>query len=95
MLLVFSGQTDDVHDYYKYWGGTSRRLGDEEGKRAAYSKLVAISPWYASGHYHYGTVLEKDGKLDQAMGAYRRTQELNPSYWRAFLAEAVAPSPPA
>lgn len=88
VLLTFSGQTKDVHDYYKYWGGTSRRLGDDAGKKAAYAKLVKISPWYGSGHYHHGTVLEKEGKLKEALESYRRTQQLRPDYWRAFLAEA-------
>jgi tetratricopeptide (TPR) repeat protein len=89
VVLAFSAETDQVHDYYKYWGGTSRRLGDEAGKKAAYSKLVKISPWYAPGHYRYGLVLESEGKLDEALAQYVKARELSPTYWRAWLAEAV------
>lgn len=80
--------TDQAHDYYKYWGGSSRRLGNWEEARIAYQKLAELSPDYASAHYHLGTIAEREGRTDDALASYRRAQRANPTDHRPFLQEA-------
>lgn len=87
-LLLLSVTTGQVHDYYKLWGGSARRLGDAAGAETAYRALTRISPWYGPGHYHLAELDRRQGRVDQALHGYRRAQEAAPGDYRSFLAEA-------
>ena len=87
-LLVLSATTGQVHDYYKFWAGSARRLGDAAGAETAYRAITRISPWYGPGHYHLAEIERREGRVDRALRGYRRAQEAAPHDYRPFLAEA-------
>jgi tetratricopeptide (TPR) repeat protein len=80
--------TDQAHDYYKYWGGTSRRLGQWDDARTAYQAITRMSPDWGPGHYHLAGVARRDGRMDEALAGYERAQQVSPDDYRAFLAAA-------
>lgn len=87
-LAVLGMATDQAHDYYRFWGGSSRRLGDWAGAETAYRTLVRISPNHGPGHYHLAEIERRRGNLDQALRGYRRAQQATPADARPWLGEA-------
>ena len=75
-------------DYYRFWGGSSRRLGDAETAERAYRKMVAIAPDEGSGHYQLGRLLLKRGEEQEGLAELRRAQEIETARARAYVAEA-------
>src|SRR5207249_4650807 len=49
--LAVDRVTTVAADYYKFWGGTSRRMKDVETAEHAYRRLVEIAPDEPSGHF--------------------------------------------
>ena len=100
-LLVMHWSTNAVHDYYKFWGGTARRLGNTADQWKAYTKLVSVSPNFGPGHYHLGrlyhqeaprshpNVSRRERYLHLAKKHYRVSQRLHPEDDRAYSAEAL------
>lgn len=88
LLLVLNAKSDQAFDYYKYLGGTSRRLDDPETAKMAYARLIDLSPDYGLAYYHLGHYTQKDGDLDRALELYRQAQEREPPDPRPFRAEA-------
>jgi tetratricopeptide (TPR) repeat protein len=80
--------TDQAHDYFKYWGGTSRRLGHWDDARTAYQAITRISADWGPGHYHLAGIARRDGRMDEALAGYQRAQRVSPDDYRAFLAAA-------
>jgi hypothetical protein len=87
-IFALSLGTDQVHDYYKYWGGTSRRLGNWDEARAAYQAITRVSPDWGPGHYHLANIARRDGNTDEALAGYERAQQVSPDDYRAHLAAA-------
>ena len=53
---------------------------------------LALSPDYPDAHLNLGVALERQGRLDEAAGAYRRVAELRPDHWwQAFHADLLCP----
>ncbi len=75
-------------DYYRFWGGNARRLGDREGAEEAYRKLLAVDAADPSGHYQLGRILLARGDDDEALAHLHEAQRLEPSRARAYLVEA-------
>ena len=75
-------------DYYRFWGGTSRRLGDLTASERAYRKLIAVAPDDATGHVQLGRLLLAQGKTDEALAELRRAEDVDPTDPRAFVVEA-------
>lgn len=87
-------------DYYRFWGGSQRRLGDLETAERAYRQLVAIAPDEPAGHYQVGRLLLDDrvrtdetaaGKARrhaEGLAALQHAQRLEPTRARARVAEA-------
>lgn len=75
-------------DYYRFWGGSSRRLGDLESSERAYRKLVELQPDEGQGHYQLGRLLLKRGEEPEGLAELRRAQAEEPSRARAYVAEA-------
>ncbi|MCX5745387.1 MAG: HTTM domain-containing protein [Proteobacteria bacterium] len=79
--------SDVATDYYRFWGGSSRRLGDLASAERAYRELVAIAPDEPVGHFQLGRLLlDKDPVA--GLAHLRTAQHLEPSRARAYLAEA-------
>ena len=71
LWLVVDLGADVCADYYRYWGGAARRLGDEAQAERAYRGLVEVSPDQELGHFHLGRLLIRRGELEQGLAALR------------------------
>jgi hypothetical protein len=80
--------TTVASDYYVFWGGSARRLGDTESAMRAYERLVQISPDNASGHYQLGRLLLSRDRADDGLAELHVAERLAPEQGRAFVAEA-------
>jgi hypothetical protein len=77
-----------AYDYYKFWGGTSRRMKDPETAEYAYGKLIAIAPDDPAGHYQLGRLLLDRGAIDDGLAQLHTAQSLDTHHARAYSYEA-------
>lgn len=90
-LVVLALTVDaPARDYYRYWGGSARRLGDLETATGAYETVVRRWPRYAPGHTSLGNLYRRQGRFREAVVEYERAQELDPEDYRPLLGEALA-----
>jgi hypothetical protein len=75
-------------DYYRFWGGTSRRLGDSAASERAYRELIAVAPDEPAGHFQLGRMLLTQGKSQEALDELHEAQRLSPGDARPFTVEA-------
>lgn len=78
VLLLLHVGTDTAREYYKYWGGDTRRRGPLVEAIHAYEQVVALDPDYPSGHLRLGDLYLRDGRQDEAVAAWRRVLEVEP-----------------
>ena len=78
-----------IADYYKYWAGSARRLGDWEQAGAGYAQLVKLRPDWAPAHYYLGRIAHRDKRTDDALSHYQRAQRANDRDYRSFLQAAL------
>ncbi|HRC55558.1 MAG TPA: HTTM domain-containing protein, partial [Kofleriaceae bacterium] len=90
LWLVVDLGADVCADYYRYWGGAARRLGDEAQAERAYRGLVEVSPDQELGHFHLGRLLIRRGELEQGLAALREAERLAPRSTRALTEQARA-----
>ena len=86
--LTLSLATDQAVDYYRYWAGSARRLGNDAEMLAVYRELLEIAPGHGSANYYLGHGTLEAGELDRALEHFRRTQAAEPGKSRAFVGEA-------
>ena len=48
------------------------KLGDDEGARGCFEKLLAANPGYVGSYYHLGRLLERMGLTAQAAAVYEK-----------------------
>jgi hypothetical protein len=92
LLAILAAKTTVVPDYYRLWGGASRRLGDLDTARYAYGRATEVAPDLANNHYQLARLLLADGDAhDETRGLaeLRRAQKLEPARARAFVEEAL------
>jgi len=87
MWTVVDRGTDTAIDYYRLWGGNSRRLGDPRTAEAAYRRLTEIAPDNGNGYFQLGRLLIERND-EEGVKAMRRAQDLEPLKARAYVAEA-------
>jgi hypothetical protein len=88
LFFAVDRSTTVAADYYKFWAGSARRLGDLETAEIAYRGLVRVAPDQASGHYYLGKLLlAHDDELD-GMAELHAAEELEPTHARALVEEA-------
>jgi tetratricopeptide (TPR) repeat protein len=75
-------------DYYKFWAGSQRRIGDLKTAEHAYRRLVEVAPDLELGHYYLGRILTSDGRGDEGAPHLREAQRLAPGSARAYMEEA-------
>ncbi|MFN0246920.1 MAG: HTTM domain-containing protein [Kofleriaceae bacterium] len=86
-LVVDRASTTAV-DYYRFWGGNARRLGDPAASEYAYRRVIEIDPQEPAGHYQLGQILLGRGEEAAGLARLHEAQRLEPSRARAYLAEA-------
>ncbi len=80
--------TSTASDYYRFWGGSSRRLGDSRTSEAAYRQMTQVSPNDGNGFYQLGRLLLAREAGEDGLAALRRAQTLEPLRARSYVAEA-------
>ncbi len=71
-------------DYFRYWGGSARRLGKPAEAEQAYRGLIAVAPELELGHYHLGRLLIRRQQLDAGLVHLRQAESLDPKQVRAL-----------
>ncbi len=89
LILVMQLVDNQTFDYYKFLGGTSRRLGDKQTAAYAYQRLTEVSPDYGPAYFHLGNDARTAGKQDQALDLYRSAEMRDPPDPRPFRAAAA------
>ena len=88
LWLAVDRTTSITEDYYRYWGGSQRRIGTPAEAERAYRRLTEVAPESEVGHYHLGRLLLARGAADEGLRHLREAQRLEPAYARAFVEEA-------
>ncbi|MEP6863634.1 MAG: HTTM domain-containing protein [Deltaproteobacteria bacterium] len=87
MWLAIDRTTPIARDYYKFWGGTARRLNDPGTAETAYRHLTEVAPDDASAHFYLGKLLlahDDTTGLDEL----HASQRLDRAHARGYIAEA-------
>jgi hypothetical protein len=80
--------TTTASDYYRFWGGSSRRLGDPKAAEHAYRRMTEVAPNQGQGFFQLGRLLLSRDAEEEGLAAIRRAQELEPLRARTYVAEA-------
>jgi hypothetical protein len=88
LWLVTDRASTVAIDYYRFWGGTSRRLGDLAMAERAYRELVDAAPDEPTGHFQLGRMLLAQQKSDEALAHLHEAERLSPHDARPFVVEA-------
>ncbi len=88
MWTTVDRATSTAMDYYRLWGGSSRRLGDQKTAEEAYRKMTEVAPDNAQGFYQLGRLLLAREAGEEGIAALHQAQNLEPLKARAYVAEA-------
>lgn len=77
-----------IVDYYRFWGGAARRLGDLHTAEDAYRTLTEVAPGNADGHFQLARLLLERDDEDDALAQLHAAETLEPHRARAFVVEA-------
>ncbi|MBS1118250.1 MAG: hypothetical protein H6Q90_478 [Deltaproteobacteria bacterium] len=88
LWLVLDRTSSLTVDYYKFWGGSQRRLNHRDTAEQAYRGLIEVAPGEATGHYQLGRLLLPTEHSDEALAELHEAQRLAPTSARAFVEEA-------
>ncbi len=88
LWLVVDRTSSIAVDYYRFWGGNARRLGEPLVAEQAYRRLTEIAPDVPNGHYQLGKLLLARGEEKGGLDALHEAQHLEPLRARAWIAEA-------
>jgi hypothetical protein len=87
MFVAIDRTTPIARDYYKFWGGTARRLNEPADAETAYRHLTEVAPDDASAHFYLGKLLlahDDTTGLDELHASER----LDRAHARGYIAEA-------
>ena len=88
LWLVVDRTSDATADYFKFWGGSARRLGDLDAAEHAYRRLTLLAPDDPGGHFQLGRLLLARGDELDGLGELHEAEALEPRRARAWLEEA-------
>src|SRR5690606_38519545 len=88
MWTAVDRTTKTASDYFRFWGGSARRLGDPKTSEYAYRRMIEIAPDEGNGYYQLGRLLLARNAAEEGLAALRKAQDLEPLRARAYLAEA-------
>jgi hypothetical protein len=70
--LCTARASDVEEDYFRYWAGQERRLGDKAEQRQALEGLREVDPASEYAAYYLGLLEEEAGNHERALAHYRR-----------------------
>ncbi len=88
LWLIVDRTSDVTHSYYKFWGGSQRRLQHPETAEQAYRTLIEVAPEDPNGHYQLGRLLLSSARADEGLRELHEAQRLDPSRARAWIEES-------
>jgi hypothetical protein len=88
LLVVIGRATSTTGDYYRFWGGSARRLGDAKTSEFAYRKMTEVAPNEGTGHFQLGKLLLAREATDEGLAELRKAQQREPDKSRSYTAEA-------
>ncbi len=88
LWLVADRASSVAVDYYKFWAGSQRRIGDLQTAERAYRRLVEVAPDLELGHFYLGRILTADGRGEEGVPHLHEAQRLEPARARAWMEEA-------
>ena len=77
-LLALHQGSDVARDYYKYWGGDTRRRGPLTEAIEAYESVVELDPAYASGRLRLGDLYLRAERPGEAVEQWREALAIEP-----------------
>ena len=87
LLTVVDRSTTVAIDYYRFWGGSQRRVGDRDQAEEAYRGMLAIDPYSEIAHFYLGRILIQTGRDAEGL-AHLHEAQLEPHRARAYVEEA-------
>ena len=90
LIAALGVTTDQATDYYRFWAGTARRLGDPAEMEHAYRRLLAIEPDHGPANYHLGRRALERGDAAAALASFERARRAQPDSARAYVGLARA-----
>jgi Tfp pilus assembly protein PilF len=64
--------------------------GERDAAEIRFLEALELAPYYAKGHYNYGTFLFRSGNAADAVRRFERATQLAPRYLKAHLALVAA-----
>lgn len=64
--------------------------GERDAAEVRFLEALELAPYYAKGHYNYGTFLLRSGDTAEAVRRFERATQLAPRYLKAHLALVAA-----
>ncbi len=87
LLTVVDRSTTVAIDYYRFWGGSQRRVGDLAQAEAAYRSMLEIDRYSEIAHFYLGRILIQTGRDAEGLEHLHEAQ-LEPHRARAYVEEA-------
>jgi hypothetical protein len=88
MWWMIDRTTSVTSDYYRFWAGSQRRLGNASEAERALRTWIDNEPDEGAAHYQLGRVLLAQDRADDGIAELHRAQQLEPTRARAWLEEA-------
>jgi len=90
LVLVFAvdRSTTVAIDYYRFWGGSQRRIGDVAQAEQAYRGMLGIEPHSEIAHFYLGRILIQTDRASEGLEHLHAAQRDEPGRARAFVEEA-------
>jgi hypothetical protein len=89
LVVGMSGITDTTRNYYRFWGGSARRLGDLDTAVASYQKVIEIAPDWPQGHTSLGNLYRRQKKFEDAIKHFNKASWLADDDFRPQLGLAL------
>ncbi len=88
LWTVVDRSTTVAIDYYRFWGGSQRRIGDRDQAERAYRGMLEIEPTSEIANFYLGRILLADGRDPEGLERLHDAQHDEPRRARAFVEEA-------
>ncbi len=80
--LIFFEKAKEIRESARVYvniGETHEMRGDETGARESYNAAIELNPLFIKAHLKSAALYEKQGNLDAALAAFKKTVEISPN----------------